>query len=123
VILVVVVGALIAASMSTILAGTQEEPARFAQMSVGTHTLDVWREVKTHDLTFRWDETPTTLWRYAPTGSTLTMLTDGRVVSKTRYPSSDAAWQAIRGKLGVTWKSVRAALLQGSPSPLPSTSG
>ena len=122
-ILVLVVGGLVAASMSTILAGTQDEPTRFAQMSVGTHTLDVWREVKTHDLLFRWDEIPTTVWRYAPKGSTLTKLADGRAVSRTRYPSSDAAWQAIRGRFGVTSKSVRAALLQGSPSPLPPISG
>ncbi len=121
-ILVLVVGGLIAASLSTIVAGTTDEPARFAQVYVGTQKLDVWREVKTHDITFHWDEQIAGKdWVFVPERSELETLSAGQIVSTKRFASNKAAWSAIKGRFGVTWPQVRAALLQGSPSPLPPT--
>jgi hypothetical protein len=117
-ILVLVVGGIIAMSLSTILAGTEKAPALYAQVAVGNKTLDVWRDTTTHDLTLHWDDAnPTVAARYIPGKFVLAELSGGKAIDVTRYPSDAAAWDEIHKLFGVRWRRVRAALTTvGAPA-------
>lgn len=121
-VLLLVIGALVALSLSTIVAGTEKAPARYAQISLGSHGLDVWRDSGTGELTFHVTTEKTSVaTRYMPATFTLAELGDGKVLSTTRYPSGSAAWAKIHELYGVTQRQVRSALVAGSPSPAPPT--
>jgi len=123
-ILVVVVGGLIAMSLSTIVAGTETAPAVYVQVSVGTRTLDIWRDTETHDLTFHWDDSnPSVASRYIPRRFVLAELSGGKAIEVTHYPSDAAAWREIHKLYGVRWRLVRAAIVAGSPAAASPTAG
>lgn len=105
-------------SLSTISAGTQTAPALYAQVSVGTRTLDIWRDTATRDLTFHWDDNNESVaTRYIPRRLTVAELSGGRAISVTRYRSSAAVWSEIHTLYRVTQQRVRAALRGGTPAP------
>jgi hypothetical protein len=123
-ILVVVIGGLIAMSLSTIVAGTETAPALYTQVSVGTRTLDIWRDTATRDLTFHWDDNNASVAsRYIPTRLTIAELSGGKAIDVTRYPSSAAAWRQIHALYRVSRRLVRSALIAGSPAPAAPTAG
>lgn len=123
-VLVLVVGGLVVLSLSTVVAGTEKAPARYAQLDSRGHVLDVWRDTSTGQLTFHWDaDNASEATRYVPKSSTLAELSGGRVLNVSRYPSSAAAWSRIHLIFGVSRRQVAAALLSGSPSGAPPTAG
>jgi len=124
VILAVVIGGLIAMSMSTLLAGTETAPALYAQMTVGNKTLDIWRDTKTHDLTFHWDDANATVaTRLIRRRHIVAELSGGMAIDVTWFPTAAAAWRKIDLLYGVTWPRVRKALSGGSLSPAAPTAG
>lgn len=121
-VLVLVIGGLVVLSLSTIVAGTEKAPARYAQIPLGNHGLDVWRDSSTGQLTFHATMAPTsTATRFTPATRTVEELGNGRVLGTTRFRSAAAAWQKIHALYGVTRQQVNAALVAGSPSPAPPT--
>lgn len=123
-VLVLVVGGLILLSLSTIVAGTAPAPAQYAQVSVGTRTLDIWADTATHDLTFHWDDDNSSVAsRYIPKRFALAELSGGEAIDVSRYPSAAVAWDKIKTLYGVTRQNVEAALDAGNPSPAPPTGG
>lgn len=123
-VLALIVGGLLVLSLSTIVAGTEKAPARYAQIPLGSHGLDVWRDSSTGDLTFHWtDDNASEASRYSPKRSTLAEMSDGQILSVQHYRSSAAAWTTIRALYGLSQRQVHAALVAGAPSPLPPTAG
>lgn len=124
VILVLVIGALVGMSLSTIVAGEAEAPALYAQMALGNRTLDVWRDTKTHDLTFHWDDANVTVaTRLILRRHIVAELSGGTAIDVTYFPTTAAAWGKIDQLYGVTWPRVRKALVGGSPGPAAPTAG
>lgn len=111
-------------SLSTIVAGTETAPAVYAQVSVKSRTLDIWRDTETHDLTFHWDDANSSVaLRYSPKWHTLAELSGDRAIATSRYSSNDAVWRKIHALYGVTQRYVRAALAAGTPAPAAPTAG